>query len=498
MESPNTMPIANGTGFRGAAALAGCLAVLWGAPVIAEAEAVAGWGGSPHGGKGAPAALASVGLRALQDESRIPASYMEAREALNGRDYARAALLFRNARLGAPSTRVATDAAYWEAFSLYRVGGVDAYRRALATLESAAAAGRDADELYIRIRTELALSGDPAAVAAITRSASLGQRSGTGPATISVGGRHTPVSDELGGFPGGAPACAPSEHTLRLADLNALRRVRGELALPVLRAVLLSRDECSALLRRHAVLLTVQTGAEGVADLLIDVARRDPSPDVRAEAVFWLSEVSGDEVTAALVEFLHDARDPAVRERAAFSLARHDSPIANEAIRALVADDEAPAEMRIRAVEWLAADLPVRDPEHLVDAYPGVAEPRVRDSVIKAIATSGEPWATTWLRERVLDDNEPDEVRKVALFRLGQTDIVVEELLEVYAALDSEPLREHAVFVIGQRPGHDASNALLRAARSARSGAVRNAAVFWLEQRRDPAALEALVALGMR
>jgi HEAT repeat protein len=451
----------------------------------------------------ASAGSAAVAEAAVQQSSEEAlAAYTQARRALNYRDFQRAADLFRLARDGAPGSQLAVDAAYWEAFSLYRVGDVQAYRRALDVLEAqrhqASETGRDAEALYVRIRTELAMSGDPGAVAAITGSAGYGESAASGPATISVGGQPTPVSDALGGFPGGAPSCAPTEHTLRIAELSAQRRLRDALVLPDLRAVLFTRDECSAPLRRQAVMLAAQTEAAGVGDLLIDVARNDPDPAVRSEAVFWLSRVRGEDVARALAELLADARDPGVRERAAFALSQHASPIARSALRAVVTDEHVGLETRLQAVGWLAADAPVRDPEFLADAYLRVHHDRVRARVIEAIGAAGEPWAAEWLRARVLEPTEKPEHRRAALFRLGQTPLSVPDLLDVLAALDDPDLREYAVFVIAQRAGWQASRALLELARDAGGADLRDVAVFWLEQRRDPTARAALAELRLR
>ena len=449
-----------------------------------------------------PAGAASAEWAIQQVAAPTRAAYQQGREALNFGDLRRAADLFAVARDGAPGSRFAADAAYWEAFALYRLGGAEDYRRALEVLEaqrgSDAETGRDTEELYVRIRAALAMSGDPGAVAAITRSAEPTDPAAAAPATITVGGRSISVTDALGGFPGGAPACARGEHGVRIAELAALRRVRDELALPVLRNVLALRDECSAPLRRQAVLLTAQTETEEVGPLLVDVARHDPDPGVRAEAVFWLSKVPGDEIARALSEVLTAARDPAVRERAAFALSRHDSPVARQALQRLVTEESAAVQARLQAVDLLAADVPARDPAFLADAYADLESARVRLRVIEAVGFAGEPWAADWLRARALDPEEPADSRKAALFRLGQASASVQDLVAVLRGLETEELRGHAVFVVAQRPGWEASRVLLDLARETENPELRDLAVFWLEQRRDPTALAALADLGLR
>lgn len=476
----------------------------------ALALAIAGLAGGPGALAGAAVAAPAEVIEPEEARERAQqqttaealAAYHQARRALNYRDYRRAADLFRVARAGTPGSQLAVDAAYWEAFSLYRLGGADSYRLALEVLEAqrheASETGRDAEELYLRIRAELAVGGDPAAVAAITRSASYDGSADAGPATISVGGAPIPVSDALGGFPGGAPNCTPTAHTVRIAELNAKRRVRDALVLPELRNVLLMRDECSAPLRRQAVLLAAQTEASGVGSLLVDVARNDPDPAVRSEAVFWLSRVQGEDVARALAELLADARDPGVRERAAFALSRHESPIARTALRAVITDEAADVETRLQAIDWLAADVPARDPAFLADAYVSVRSTRVRARIIDAVGSAREPWAAAWLRARLLDASEAADNRKAALFRFGQTAEGVRELVEVLHALEDRELKEYAVFVIAQRPGWEASRALLDVAGTATDAELRRVAVFWLEQRRDPTARAALAELGSK
>ena len=64
-----------------------------------------------------------------------------------------------------------------------------------------------------------------------------------------------------------------------------------ERARPILQRVLARRDPGSACLRRKAVFLIAQESAAGTEDILLETARNDPDPEVREQAVFWLSQV---------------------------------------------------------------------------------------------------------------------------------------------------------------------------------------------------------------
>ena len=103
--------------------------------------------------------------------------YRAAREALNRRDYLRAAELFAQVPARYPRSGYAADAYYWRAFSLYRLGGTPQLRSALEALRTQrerfpdAATGGDANALATRIEGELARRGDPEAAARVTAAA---------------------------------------------------------------------------------------------------------------------------------------------------------------------------------------------------------------------------------------------------------------------------------------------------------------------------------------
>ncbi|HEY9013658.1 MAG TPA: hypothetical protein VIM84_01170, partial [Gemmatimonadales bacterium] len=103
--------------------------------------------------------------------------YRAAREALSRRDYRSAAALFGRIPQQYPRSGYAGDALYWQAFSLYRLGGDGDLREGLAALTKQrkrfpqAATHGDAATLERRIQGELARRGDPDAAAQVTREA---------------------------------------------------------------------------------------------------------------------------------------------------------------------------------------------------------------------------------------------------------------------------------------------------------------------------------------
>ena len=56
--------------------------------------------------------------------------------------------------------------------------------------------------------------------------------------------------------------------------------------------------------------LIAQEGAAGTEDILLETARSDPDPEVREQAVFWLSQVGTDRAVGALDSILRTLEGP--------------------------------------------------------------------------------------------------------------------------------------------------------------------------------------------
>src|SRR5512143_307684 len=85
---------------------------------------------------GAPSAeIASQAPAPWLQDDPADSLYRVAREALNQGQYKRAAELFASLVHRYPKSGYAGDALYWQAFALYRAGGADNLKTALARLD---------------------------------------------------------------------------------------------------------------------------------------------------------------------------------------------------------------------------------------------------------------------------------------------------------------------------------------------------------------------------
>ena len=198
--------------------------------------------------------------------------YRLARAALNDGDFKRAATLFATVAERFPDSEFAPDALYYRAYALYRSGASRELQLAVQSLDRQATrypkAGtlNDAKQLRASIRAEQAKRGD-----------------GNAGEEIVLGAERLRADTK---------GCPTEDDDMRLTALTAIITYDADQVLPVLQKVLERKDSCSVSLRRRAVYMVAQTKEQERSDILLRVASTDPSPEVRREAVRWLSEVN--------------------------------------------------------------------------------------------------------------------------------------------------------------------------------------------------------------
>ena len=96
---------------------------------------------------------------------------------------------------------------------------------------------------------------------------------------------------------------------MKMTALNALMNMDPEKALPLIKKLLSSKDEASAPLREQALFILAQYDDEEAEEILIDVLRNDPDPEIQARAVFWLGQTESDEALEVIVEIALNSDD---------------------------------------------------------------------------------------------------------------------------------------------------------------------------------------------
>jgi HEAT repeat protein len=454
-----------------------------------------------------------------QAEQRADSMMNIAHEALNRSDYRRAAATFRSLQQTYPEAGAARTALYWQAFAQYRMGASSDLRDARAALTLMQQRypdhwSADARSLLMRVEGMLAQLGDISAAEAVTVAASTpSPRAAPAPpaavaAPAAPSPRGAPDPPAAGNARAGAsnvprsatrgrPASCPrdDDYEVRLEALNALMQVDADRALPILRQVLQRRDECSVEMRRRAVFLIQQKRVADSDRILLDVARNDPDPDVRGQAVHWLASVNTEGAIAALEEIVRSDTDMQLRQRAVFALSNHRSERAPVILRALVEDERAPVELRQQAIFFMAQRRGA-DTEFLRGLYGRVQDERLKEHLLYALSQSPSDADARWLMDIALRSNEPIDLRKRALFWAAQRSTPPPaELVALYDRVTDREMKEQLIYLYTQRRTEEGTTKLIEIARTERDPELRKRAIFWLGQSRDPRAAQVLQEL---
>jgi HEAT repeat protein len=399
------------------------------------------------------------------------ALYRQGREALNREDWLTAARRFQQIRQSHPRSRYAADALYWEAFARYRTGRADQLRMALGGLDTQrsrypdASTRRDADQLAARIQGELARQGDSRAAE-----------------TVAVDARQAAQCRGRGG-----------DDDERMAALNALLQMDGDRAMPLLKSVLARRDACSETLRSKAVFLVSQKGGGEAESVLLDVARTDPSAEVRGQAVFWLSQTGTERALDAIEQILRTTSDPEIQEKGIFALSQHRSPRAAQLLRAYAERDGAPTAMRDKAIFWIGQRASAENAAFLRGLFGRLRDDELKKKVLFSLSQMRGHGNERWLLNLAAEAGQPMEVRKQALFWAGQSGVALPEMVGLYDRVRDADLREHLIFVLSQRMREPAAmDKIIEIARRDPDRRMREKALFWLGQSRDPRAAQVL------
>ncbi len=418
--------------------------------------------------------------------------YRDARSELTRGRYATAANLFASIYSRYPRSTYAGDAYYWQAYALSKRDNDEALRQALGVLEQqkvkarGASSRRDADQLRIRICGELAQRGDSDCAAEINAEARAAMEPTPAPAPRAAPQpRDGPNPPRATTRRPGRERC-DNEDDIQSAALNALLQMDGDKALPVLKKVLARRDEGSLCLRRKAVFLVSQHEGPETERILLDAARTDPDGEVREQAVQWLSQVDSPAAVAALDSILRSANDPALQDKAIFALSQQDSPRARQALKDFALRGGVSSDLRQKAIFWIGqGDDPDRS-GFLKTLYVQLKDTESREKILFSMSQIDGPESQRWLLQIASDVNEGIELRKKALFWVGQSDIPATDLFTLYEKMPSREMKDQLIFVYSQRDERAAVDKLFEIARTEPDRELKKKAIFWLGQSDDP------------
>jgi HEAT repeat protein len=430
-------------------------------------------GGVAGAGAQGVRSVRSASVIAIPSEEPADSLYQIGRRAMNDANYRRAADVFKLVADRYPQSKTASDALYWRAWSLHRLG-VD--RRDQGDLDEALASIDRLERDYPKAATQL----EAGTLRSTIRSAQAGL--GNAKAAGDVARDAKAVAQQR--------ACPAStvDDQMRMAALDGLMTMNSADAIPILQDVLKQRDPCRVELRKKAVFLISQKRGAEVAPTLLDVARSDPSTEVRSEAIQWLSQTRSEAAIPALDSVLFQSRDEDVRKKAIFALSQlSNDPKARAAIQRAAQDEQMPEDIREEAIFWLGQSRTM-DLAFFKTLFTSTRNPDLRKKITFSVAQHRSPETAAWLLEVAKNKSFDMDVRKDAIFWLSQTSSIdVDGLQTIYnASRDEEEIQKQVIFVYSQRREAAVVDKLMEIAKTDPKIENRKEAIFWLGQKNDP------------
>jgi len=425
-------------------------------------------------------AVRSLGWTSADSRVKVPAAWAQdvadstwqaARELFNRGEYGQAAAAFRALPQKYPNSPYAAEAAYYQAFSLFRIGGTNDLKEALAALEASKAkypsarSRTEATNLTTRIQGVLAQRGDQQAKAALAN-------------------RADPS----------APTCDREEQAVQAEAMNALSRSDAGNVNELITRVLARKDECAIPLRRTAVFLVGNRRDAQAITILAGVAKNDPSVDVQVEAIQVIGRLPNEEGVAVLEE-LAKSSDERVQRAAVRGLVRHPSAKARASVRSLIEGDNVSERVKAEALSAFNSDqATAEDVAWLRALYAKSTTTSMKARTLSAIVRVGGPEVDQWLVTIARDETQPSEIRATAMRRIGET-MPIADLGKLYDGATTQRFRSEIINVLGKRKEDAAADKLIDIVKNGTDPSLRTAAIRAITDKQDPRATQLLLEI---
>jgi HEAT repeat protein len=421
--------------------------------------------------------LWTPGARQFQDPA--DSAYEVAWQSFNRQDYSRAAAKFAEMIAKFPNSRRVSQAAYYQAFALYRVGTLESLRSSLKVLESNTQQFQYSNSSFYR--TDV-----PALQARVLRA--LAERNEPGV--------DAKLRDLIAKYP--KVSCDEEKISIQSQVLNSLYQTDPDAAMPYIQQYLKTRDACTAELRKSAIFLLANRGTADNTGLIVDLARSDTVRSVRLRAIEVLSRMPGDAAITALQQFMND-EDEQVQAAAVRSLMRSDNPKARAGLRqSLIDKRDAPERQRVEAIRSMGSDnMSPDDAAYLRGLFSRAGESdNIKQAVVSALASVPTEENMKFLLDVAQNPNESSSIRSTALRRVtARQNLSTDNLIKLYDATDNRSMRNSLVDALAQRPEQAAVNKLLDIVKNSTDPEVRSNAIQELLRKNDKAITQKVLDL---
>ena len=286
-----------------------------------------------------------------------------------------------------------------------------------------------------------------------------------------------------------------AESELRILALEAMINMDPEDAWPILQRLM--TESTDPKLRQRGIWLLSEVGTDEAFQMLADMARTDANPEVRSQALFWVSQSDAHaELALDLLIDLAASADDESANAAIFGLSQIEDERSRQALEGIARDSSRSAEIRGQALFWLADQAGADSLALLGEVALNDPDMELRSQAMFGISQIDSPEASDFLLQVARSDDAPMELRSNAIFWLGERKDgrAVDILLSLWNETDDLEIRNQLLFALSQSDSEQAVDHIIAVAKDPAADAeMRKQAVFWLGQSEHPKAKQALL-----
>ncbi len=245
-----------------------------------------------------------------------------------------------------------------------------------------------------------------------------------------------------------------------------------------------------------ALTLLARHGGKAATPTILNVARNETDPKLRAKAISVLGQTNDDSVVDALRDFALNSQDNDTVEAALFALSQHASARAITALGEIAMSNK-PVALRRTAILSIA-NRPGEPPvDALLKIYDSDQNLEIRKAAISGLARRRSDRAGVKLLE-IARSSENIELRKAAISgisRRGGTGSI-DTLLGLYDSEKNEELKNQIIYSLGSSNDPRVVRKMIEIARNPQTPIERRRhAIGWLSRVKDPEVLKFLEEL---
>jgi HEAT repeat protein len=252
--------------------------------------------------------------------------------------------------------------------------------------------------------------------------------------------------------------------------------------------ILKADSKASLRLKETAISILGQRDDRQTLELLASIARGQADLRLRRAAIFALARSKDDSVLDLFKQLATAPDDSGVNRIAVFAISESANPRAEAVLREVMKSSPSPTARRA-AIQALARKGGSRVVEEFVAAYDSEHDAETKRQILMALSQIDDPRVAAKISE-VARGTDDHQLRRFAIYWMGQHPggQGVQELIKLYDSRTDEGTRQEiiaALFESGQKPG---LNKLMQIAKSDVSIGLRKRAILFLGRSKDPEA----------